>query len=224
LTVAAMKNFLQAFVVCFLALAPLSAQTEWQTIRLDEVEFTIRLIRDVKQIEAILGDPLDEEFILVEVKLRPFYNTRLELDRNDFLLRTRADNDSSAAQSPSRIAGSAVLALGEGSAVGGGVMAQESGPVFGGGLPGGGGPFGRSQPGGVGNAGVALSENTVSAKEASVNESLMERLTRLELPLEKTSRDIAGYLYFQIDPKSKLKHLNFYYDGVHGKLQTQWKD
>lgn len=206
-----------------IAAAPLSAQTEWQTIRLDDVEVTVRLVRDVDQIEALLGDDLDKDFILAEIKLRPFYNTLMELDRNDFLLRTRSDNDSSVAQSPSRIAGSAVLALGEGSAVGGGVMGQQGGPVFGGGIPGG-GPIGRRQPSGVGNAGVALSENTVSAKEAAGQEPLLEKLARLELPLEKTSRDITGYLYFQIDPKSKLKHLNFYYEGPHGKLQMQWKD
>lgn len=202
--------------------ALVSAQTEWQTVRLPDVEFNIRLVNDVDRIEELLGDRLDAEFILVELKLRPFYNTRLKLDRNDFLLRTRADNDSSSAQSPSRIAGSAVLALGEGAAVGGGVMAQESGPVFGGGIPGG-GPLGRRQPGGVGNAGVALSENTVSAKEAASQEPLIERLTKLELPFDETSRDISGYLYFQIDPKSKLKHLNFYYEGEHGELHLQWK-
>lgn len=218
-----MKTFLLLTAWIGLLPAALVAQTEWQTIRLDDVEFTVRLIRDVDQIKTLLGDPLDEEFILVELKLRPFYNTLMELDRNDFLLRTRADNDSSAAQSPSRIAGSAVLALGEGSAVGGGVTAQDRGPVFGGGVPGG-GPLGRRQPSGIGNAGVALSENTVSAKEVEANESLIERLTRLELPLEKTSRDISGYLYFQIDPKSKLKHLHFYYEGAHGELQMQWKD
>ncbi len=209
--------------VFLLSLSPLAAQTEWQTVRLPDVEFSVRLIRDVDQIEALLGDRLDEEFILVEIKLRPFYNTRLEIDRNDFLLRTRANNDSSVAQSPSRIAGSAVLALGEGSSVGGGVMAQESGPVFGGGIPGG-GPFGRRQPSGVGNAGTVLNENTVSAKEAAGQEPLIERLTKLELPFEKTSRDISGYLYFQIDPKSKLKHLNFYYEGEHGELHLEWKD
>jgi len=206
-----------------LSLAPLVAQTEWQTVRLPDVEFTIRLINDADRIEALLGDRLDDEFILAEIKLRPFYNTRLEIDRNDFLLRTRADNDSSTAQSPSRIAGSSVLALGEGSSVGGGVMAQETGPVFGGGIPGG-GPFGRRRPGGVGNAGAVLNENTVRSKEASGQEPLVERLAQLELPFEKTSRDVSGYLYFQIDPKSKLKHLNFYYEGEHGELHLQWKN
>ncbi len=207
------------------AATPLVAQTEWRTVRLPDVEISARLIRETDRIEELLGDSLDNDFILVELKLRPFYNTVMQLDRNDFLLRTRANNDSSPAQSPSRIAGSSVLALGEGSSSGGGVFAQETGPVFGGG-PGMGGRPRRmgGQPGGVGNAGAVLTETTVNAKEESGNESLVERLERLELPLAKTSRDIEGYLYFQINPKNKLKHLVFYYDGAHGELQMQWKD
>ena len=88
----------------------------WVSAELDDVEFHARLVRDVNEIQSRLGDDLDREFILVELQVRPLYNSEVILSRDDFLLRSYRNNERSQAQSPDRIAGEAVLVLGEGGA------------------------------------------------------------------------------------------------------------
>ena len=219
-----MRSWILLSSVVALTAAPVWAQTEWRTVRLEKVEISARLVNDVAQIQSLVGDELDREFIFVELKLRPFYDTRLQLSRDHFLLRSRADNESSQAQSPSRIAGSSVLALGEGRAGKGGVFGESGGPMLGGGLPGSGGLPGRmgGRPTAIGSSGGGTAETTVKAKQDGGDGSLEERLTRIELPLEETSDDVAGYLFFQVNPKNKLKRLVFYYDGPYGELEMQF--
>lgn len=205
--------------------APLLAQTPWVTTRLEDVEFRARLIQDVDRIEQLLGDSLDKEFMLVEVEIKPYYGTKLQLDRNDFTLRSRADNESSKAQSPSRIAGSAVFSLEQKKTGGGGVFAQSQDPLIIGGAPGTGGRPRRIDgvsPGIGGNVGSST-ETSVRQTESKKPETLEGRLARLELTFEPTDADIRGYLYFQVDPKNKLKHIIFYYDGVHGEFQHHFE-
>lgn len=205
--------------------APLLAQTQWVTTRLDDVEFRARLIQDPDQIEQILGDRLDNEFMLVEIELKPYYGTKLQLDRNDFTLRSRADNESSKAQSPSRIAGSAVFSLEQRSTGGGGVFAQDNDPLIIGGAPGTGSNPHRIDrvPNTVGGGGGGGTEISVRQTESKQPETLEGRLAQLELPFEGTDQDIRGYLYFQVNPKNKLKRIVFYYDGVHGEFQQQFE-
>ena len=86
-------------------------QSAWSSARLEDVEFEARLVRDLEQIKGIVGDDLDKDFVLVEMRARPLYGTKLTFSHDDFLMRCRYDNDTSNAQSPERIAGTAVLAL-----------------------------------------------------------------------------------------------------------------
>ena len=81
----------------------------WQTVELQDVDFDFRLVQDVGEIERLLGDRLDGDFTLVEVRLRALYGTTVELDRDSFTLRSFSGNDTSAAQSPDRIAGGGSL-------------------------------------------------------------------------------------------------------------------
>ena len=108
---------------------------KWVSAELNDVEFRARLVRDVNEIQSRLGDDLDQEFILVELHVRPLYNSEVILRRDDFLLRSFRNNDRSYAQSPDRIAGEAVLVLNEGGG-GGGVFAGQNETVIGGGFPG----------------------------------------------------------------------------------------
>ena len=85
---------------------------EWYARSLEDAEFQARLVREVTEIERITGDRFAGDIILVEIKVRPLYGSQVTLQRDDFLLRSRRNNDTSHAQSPERIAGSAVLELG----------------------------------------------------------------------------------------------------------------
>ncbi len=208
-----------------LAATALPAQTQWVVTRLEDIEVKARLIQDVSQIEALLGDPLDKEFMLVEIEIKPYYGRELTLERTHFTLRSRADNESSKAQSPSRIAGSAVFSLEQKRRGGGGVFAQSQDPLIIGGAPGTSGQPRRidgvsPRIGGTVGGGTEVSVRQTESKQP---ETLEGRLARLELPFDPTEEDIRGYLYFQVDPKNKLKRIVFYYDGVHGEFQHQFE-
>jgi hypothetical protein len=214
-----------AAVLLFCAAAfPLGAQTQWETVRLKDVEISARLIQDVDRIVELLGDDLDKDFTLVEMRVKPMFDTVVELSRDDFTLRTFANNDSSNAQSPDRIAGSAVLTLGSRTTGGGGVFSESREAVIVGGAPGTG-----TRPkrlGGVmdnvGSSGTSTTETEIQS-ERREDDSLAGKLARLELPLEGSIEEREGFLYFQIPPKHKLKHLSLSYQGRYGEFKLTFQ-
>ncbi len=197
-----------------------AGQSEWATAKLPDVEIQARVIRDVDRIQELLGDKLDEDFILVEIKARPLYGTKLELDRDSFLLRSFNGNDTSTAQSPDRIAGSSVLTLGQEQRGGGSIFSQDPNGIPVGGLPGTGTRPQRIEttPTTIGSGGGGETETKIGLEKVE-NETLVGRLQRLELPLAPGDRDVEGYLYFQVSPKHKLKHLSLSYDGKYGEFK-----
>lgn len=63
----------------------------------------------------------------------------------------------------------------------------------------------------------------VPAADTELDESLHGRLQRLELPLDAGDKDVNGYLYFQIDPKNKRKHISLSYDGRYGEFRLSFE-
>ena len=222
----ARKHMLRTIAALWLAIAfagELAAQTSWTTIRLEDVEFSARLIRERSHILSLLGDDLEGDFLLIEMKAIPLYNTVLDIERTDFVFRSRADNERSDAQSPDRIAGSAVLSLETKKTGGGGVFSQSRDPLIVGGAPGTGTRPRRldTVPSTAGSGGSRQTEQTLSAVEGE-SETLHQRLTRLEMPLTGTD-DALGYLYFQVSPKAKLKRFELSYDGAHGEFNMKFE-
>ncbi len=196
---------------------------DWYARKLDDVEFEARIVQDVKRIESIAGHSLDGDYILIEMKVRPLYGTRVVLRRNDFLLRSRRDNDSSEAQSPDRIAGDAVLALGVSERGGGNVFRDAVNTPIYGGAPGTNSRPRRLESEASGIGGVRSGETTIELEQRrNGGTTLAGQLARLELPLETTD-DAAGYLYFQIPAKVKRKHLELSYDGGFGEFVIAFK-
>ena len=196
------------------------APSHWLSASLPDVEFRVRLIRDVDHIEQMLGDDLDKSFILAEMEVRPLYDTKVTINRDDFVLRSRADNESSEAQSPDRIAGDSVLSLGQ-KTRGGGVFGQSGDPTFSGGLPG--MPGSRVGSPGIGSSTIGSSETTVTAQKAETG-TLLERLQMIEIDVEPSTEQRSGYLFFQLDPGAKLKHLLLTYDGEYGRFKLEYRD
>ncbi len=212
--------FLLAVSVAFAIAAKLP---DWYTRTLEDVEFEVRIVQDIERIARIVGDSLDGDYIFIEMKFRPLYGNRVVLQRDDFLLRSRRDNDSSEAQSPDRIAGDAVLALGVSRKGGGNVFRDTANtPIYGG------APGTNSRPrrleneaGGIG--GVRSGETTLElARRRGGDAALAGQLARLELPLD-TADNAAGYLYFQVPAKVKRKHLELSYDGQFGEFVIAFK-
>ena len=195
----------------------------WVTAELADVAFKARLVRDVSEMKSRLGSDLDNEFILVELEVRPLYNSEVIIGRDDFMLRSYSNNDRSTAQSPDRIAGEAVLVLGSGGTAGGGVFAERNEPVFGGGVPGLGGlggPGGGIGGGGGGGGADGLPTVTEEKRETG---TLAARLAGIELPIGPTRETVRGFLFFQVSPKHKPKNLVLTYDGSAGECKIAFK-
>lgn len=198
---------------------------EWYTRQLPDAEFRARIVRELGEIERIAGDRFDGQVILVEVEVRPLYGSQLQLRRDDFLVRARNDNDTSLAQSPDRIAGGAVLELGKKtSSSAGGVFADNtSGGVWGGAPGTGGRPRRLPGPPNVGGGGARTEERRTARLGAAEDGSVAGRLAALELPLRVSGQPASGYLYFEIQAKTKRKHLELSYDGELGSFLIEFK-
>lgn len=198
---------------------------EWYARSLPDAEFQARLVREASEIEAIAGDSFEGDVVLVEIKVRPLYGARLELRREDFLLRARNNNDTSPAQTPDRIAGSAVLELGkERSTSSGGLFADNPNSGVWGGAPGTGTrPQRIPGPPDLGGGAIQQEERRTVDQRSQGGNSVVDRLHDIELPLEAAEEPVSGYLYFEIGSKTKRKHLELSYDGSLGEFLVEFK-
>ena len=198
---------------------------EWYTRELPDAEIQARLVRDLDEIERVAGDSFEGEVILVELRVRPLYGSAVNLDRDEFLLRARNNNDTSRARTPERIGGGAVLALVNGRVdAPAGVIAEEAnGPIWGG-APGTGARPRKlgGPPNAIGGGSSHQTEQTVEARFED-DDSVLARLRAKELPLHSEDTPVSGYLYFEIPAKVKRKHLELSYDGTLGELLIEFK-
>ena len=208
-----------------LAMAPAAKLPEWYVRKIDDADVEVRLVQDLLEITQLAGSSMDGEVILVEMKIRPLYGSQVLLRRDDFLMRSRSNNDTSPAQSPERVAGGSVLALGsEGSSSSSGVMKDTTGGPIWGGVPGTGQrPRRLDAPGsGIGVGSQTSKVQTIEQQNSSEN-SVESRLQSMELQLESSKEQVSGFLFFEIPAKVKRKHLELSYDGQLGVFLIEFK-
>jgi len=208
-------------LLSFLLPLPAAEPPQWFDVKLKDMEVRARLVRDRQEITQLLGNDLDGDFILVELNLKPLYGAKIELKRDDFLMRTYRNNDTSTAQSPDRIGGESELVLGEAETVTVGIYTQATSGIPVGGMPGTG-----TRPRRIGGEETLTGGGTKSAETPEVSQrdtaeagGLLSRLQSTELPLGVVDDVVHGYLYFQLSPKEKPKHLTLNYDGPGGEFQ-----
>ncbi|MBI3693592.1 MAG: hypothetical protein HY238_01955 [Acidobacteria bacterium] len=188
-----------------------------------DVEIFARLLIDKQTLVSAVGSDLKRQYAVVELTVTPRGGYPVTLNREDFLLRSERDNERATADSPDRVAGSAVLVLG---GTGGSRRAySEAGdPVFVGGLPGvGTGPPRRigTQENTIGSGGEAGESTVTAAKKEET--SLLSALRQKELPLGETRKPVKGYLYFSVDPNQKAKNFHLHYKGPRESCEMRFK-
>ncbi len=209
-----------------LSAAALTAATlpEWYARTLEDAAFEARLVRDLTEIERVAGDRFEGDVVMVELKVRPLYGSRLELRRDDFLLRARHNNDTSPAQTPDRIAGSAVLELGKERSNSGGLFKDSTNSGVWGGAPGTGTrPRRIPGPPDVGGVGLGGEQRQTIDQRQGTEDPVLDRLHDIELPLDTADEPVSGYLFFEIPSKVKRKHLELSYDGSLGEFLIEFK-
>jgi len=196
--------------------APVTAKTA-------DVEISARLILDREAQLKAVGADLNRQYVIVEIKLTPRGGYPVALSREQFLLRSERDNERATADSPDRIAGSAVLVLG-GSGGSRPIYSESGDPVYVGGIPG----TGTGRPRRVGaqddtfGSGPGKTNPAVSSSNAKAT-PLLAALRDQELPLGETGKPVAGYLYFPVDPKQKLKNFHLHYKGPTESCDLRFK-
>ncbi len=199
-----------------------TAEAGWVHSKTDDAEFGARLVLDRNEIRSLLGNDLDGDYVLVQLNIRPLYNYRLVLERDDFILRSRRDNDRSRGMSPDEIAGESVLVLGRRRAGSGAIFDESQGPV----ILGNPGTDNRPRRLPSLNSSLGSSLGRGGSSEARRAErrptSLLERLAELEIPIDETRAPVQGYLYFQVSAKQKKKHIRLMYDGPAGEFTMRF--
>ena len=213
---------LGALLVSVLAGASLP---DWYARELPDAQVEARLVREPAEIRNAAGDSLEGEVVMVELRVRPLYGSKLRFQREHFLLRARNNNATSTARSPERIAGSAVLDLtAKRTSSSGSVFSDSTNAPIWGGVPGTGQRPRRLglPPNAVGGGGSTEGTQTAQQRRESEN-PVLERLLRIELPLVAEDKPVEGFLYFEIPAKTKRKHLELSYDGPLGEFLIEFK-
>jgi hypothetical protein len=190
----------------------------------EEVEITATAFITKEAVKQLLGSDFGGGVFVVDVKVRPKGDHKFKLWRDDFLLRSSRDGQKSQPFEPSQLAGNGALVLSQ-SYEGGGVMAQDQGPVWGG-IPGTmGGP--NQFPGsggsiGSGTASASVTETSMQDDGKEKDNPLLATLKQRILPEKEIDEATAGLLYFSMEGKHKPKDLELVFKGA-GKVIVPFK-
>ena len=194
------------------------------TAKTEDLELTARLITEREAQLKAVGSDLNRQYVIVELTVKPRGGYPVTLSRDDFLLRSERDNERATADSPERVAGSAVLVLG--STGGGSAIRSESrDPIYVGGIPGTGTGVPRrigTQDGGLGNS-ATPGTTIVTSSSTTKTSPLLAALQEKELPLGEKAKPVSGYLYFPVNPQQKLKNFHLHYKGPGGTCELRFK-
>jgi hypothetical protein len=181
-----------------------------------DVELTATLYVDKASIAQLLGSDMGGYYVVVNVRLAPKNNEKIKVFRDDFQLRTDRDGERSKPFAASQIAGRGALVVTR-TYEGGGVAAENGGPVFGGGI-------GGMGVGGIGNSGSTIS-NSAKIDSGSKNKEnpLLGVLKEKILAEKEIDEPLSGLLYFPMEPKQKIKDLELTYAGPGSKLMLRFR-
>jgi hypothetical protein len=188
----------------------------------DNVEVTATITLSEPEIAQKVGADPGKGIALVEVRISPKGDQDLRISADDFYLLSHDDGQRSQPFDPGQLAGRGALVVGPGQGQNGGMTAERYG------IPIGAGPDGRvsRMPGnsvGVGSAAGPGSLGTKADDKMAGNQQLLTALKAKQLPDKVTKDEVAGYLYFPLDGKHKLKNLAILYRGPAGHLDLEFE-
>ena len=151
------------------------------------------VILDAKEIQQVVGAPMDAGYIVVRIKVTPRMLGAIRISADDFTLVSRKDGERSESLLPSQIGGRANL-----------ILRSKT----------------THSSAGVGE--TAVNVTPVEAKAAPVS-PLQKILESKMLRDAETKDPIEGLLYFLLQGKNKPKDLGLLYKGPAGHLAMDFK-
>jgi hypothetical protein len=150
-------------------------------------------ILDAKEIEQVVGAPMDPGYIVVKIKVSPRTLEALRISADDFILVSRKDGERSDALAPGQIGGPANLILKS-----------------------------KTTHSSAGVSSTTVNVTPVDAKAAPPS-PLQKILESKMLKDVETKEPVEGLLYFLLDGKNKVKDLGLIYKGPAGRLAMDFK-
>ena len=191
----------------------------------DDIEVAATVYVDKTDIRALLGADPAADIAVVELKIAPKGEKKPKIYRDDFILLSHKDGQRSGPFDPAQIAGRGALVVSQTSRGGGGIMGQESGPVWGG-IPGTGGRPSRmpGSGGAIGNVPEPATTQTEMKSAGQEKENpLLATLKKKGLPEKELEEPISGLLYFPLEGKHKPKDLSILYKGPAGRFTISFQ-
>ncbi|MBI4893594.1 MAG: hypothetical protein HY821_23440 [Acidobacteria bacterium] len=225
-------SLLAAASVCFAqkpaAKPELHGQGADQKVAIDAVAY---LTRD--EIKAVLGQDPGESIVVVKVTVTPAEGWKLNLIRDDFLLRSDRDGQKSRPLEPTQIAGTSVMVVGSQGGTQGTGMSEERRVPWGvpgvpGGSPTGAPGAGLPMPGQTPNVGSATADTSgasarIEQREAKSN-PLLDALKAKVLPEDEFEKPVSGLLYFQMEGKLRPKDIELVYRKAPPRVSLRFVD
>ena len=151
------------------------------------------VILDAKEIEQVLGAPMDTGYIVVRIKISPRTLGALRVSADDFTVVSRKDGERSDALAPGQIGGQANLVLRS-----------------------------KTTHSSAGVSETTVKVTPVEGKAAPPS-PLQKILESKMLKDVETKEPVEGLLYFLLDGKNKAKDLGLLYKGPAGRLAMDFK-
>lgn len=184
----------------------------------EKVQVRAWLYADAASLRRELGSDLGGYYTVVRLEITPKAG-ELAVAPDDFQLRSAKDGQRSGPLAPSQVAGRGALVVS--SKGGGGLMAENPGPVWGG------WPGPPRRMGGesaiVGNTAESSPQATAQTGAKQPEDPLLAVLKSRALPQQKSAQTVGGLLYFLLEGKHKPKDLELLYDGPAGKLSLRFR-
>jgi len=185
----------------------------------DKIIIKAILYADRASLRQEVGSDLGGYYTVVRVEITARTQDPLVISPDDFLLRSLRDGQRSGPLAPSQIAGRGTLVVS--SKGGGGLMAENPGPVWGG-WP---GPPRRlgGESAVVGNASESTPQASAQDAPKGAEDPLLATLKAKALPGGTHTGSTAGLLYFLLEGRHKPSQLELLYEGPAGKLGLRFR-
>lgn len=173
----------------------------------EDLILSVTLYSAPADVKELIGDDLGGHYIVADVKVQPKYGKSINIDRDDFVLRTDSNGEKTTPFAPSQIAGREALIVTQT-----GAKEHKSGISIGG------------MGGGIGTGGNDPGTTKVTVQNpASVPENPLEKILKDKILVEqKTSQPASGLLYYPME-KQKLKDLELRYGPQETRITVRFK-
>jgi hypothetical protein len=180
----------------------------------DQVDIVATIILKQDEVTQKLGADAGQGIVLLDVKVIPKTDKPVQVSPDDFILLAHDDGERSKPFEPEELAGQGAMVLSHSTE-----KVKKTGSSIGmGGMMGGIGG-GNSSPG---NPTPTVTHTKMDEKSHG-STTLLEALKAKQLPAKESTDEVAGYLYFPLDGKHKLKNLAVLYRGPAGRLDLEFQ-